>query len=180
MSELDLKNLASQAKSAYEKDDYAGAAQLFEQAAQAFDVAGAPLDAAEMKNNASVAWLQAKKAKQALSVLAGTVEIFGEAGDLRRQGLALGNEGAALEALNRNDEAAQKFVASAELLEQSGDDQMRAEVMKALSALQVKTGKPIDAFISMQVGVAGVQNPTFKQRILKILFRLRTLLQRKP
>ena len=180
MSEMDPNNLARQAKSAYEKEDYAGAAQLFEQAAQAYDADGASLDSAEMKNNASVAWLQAKNAKHALAVLAGTVEIFDMAGDLRRQGLALGNEGAALEALNRNDEAAKKFVASAELLERSGDDQMRAEVMKALSALQVKTGKPVDAFISMQVGVAGVQNPTFKQRILKTLFRLRTLLQRKP
>jgi tetratricopeptide (TPR) repeat protein len=126
-----------------------------------------------MKNNASVAWLQAGFSKEALDVLAGTAQFFAEANDRRRQGLALGNEGAALEALNRLDEAAEKYQQSASVLQQAGEDQLRAAVMKSFSALELKRGKPFDAVYAMQSGLAGIEKPSLGQRLLKKLLRLK-------
>lgn len=173
MTELNPAQLSRQGKQAYEAGNYAEAARLFEQAAGAYEAASKPLDAAEMKNNASVAWLQANQSQKALDVLAGTASLFESAGDLKRWGLALGNEGAALDALKRHDEAAAKYLRSAEVLEAAGEDQMRAEVLKALSALQLKMGKQFDAVLSMQDGLAGIKKPTLKQKILKQLLRMR-------
>lgn len=173
MTELNPIQLARQAKQAYEAGNYAEAARGFEQAASACDAANKPLDAAEMKNNASVAWLQSNQPQQALDVLSGTAAVFEAAGDLKRWGLALGNEGAALDALKRHEEAAAKYVQSAEVLEAAGEDQMRAEVLKALSALQLKLGKQFDAVLSMQSGLAGIKKPTLKQKILRQLLRMR-------
>ncbi len=165
--------LARSGKKSYQAGNYAEAALSFEQAAHAYQSAGAALDAAEMNNNASVAWLQANNPQQALDVLSGTAARFEAAGDFKRLGLALGNEGAALDALKRFDEAAAKYARSAEMLEAAGEDQMRAEVLKALSALHLKTGKQFDAVISMQDGLAGIKKPTLKQKILRQLLRMR-------
>ena len=173
MAETTSSQLARQGKKAYEQADYAAAAQVFEQAAAACDAEGAALDAAEMRNNASVSWLQHGNAQKALDVLAGTAALFEAANDLRRYGLALGNEGAALEALKRTDEAIARYTLSSEVLEQAGEDQLRAEVLKTLSALQLKTGKQIDAVISMQSGLAGIKKPTLQQKLLKKLLRFR-------
>lgn len=173
MRDMTTLQRVQQGKQAYAAGRFAEAARLFEQAASDYTAENKPLDAAEMKNNASVAWLQADQPQKALDVLAGTADLFQAAADLKRWGLALGNEGAALDALKRYDEAAQKYTRSAEVLEEAGEDQMRAEVLKALSALQLKTGKQIDAVLSMQSGLAGIKKPTLKQKILKKLLRLR-------
>jgi len=167
------QQLADQGKQAYQNSDFEGAAQLFVRAAESYELGKATLDAAEMKNNASVAWLQAGYSKEALDVLAGTVAVFSSAQDFRRQGLALGNEGAALEALGRNEEAGERYQQSAEVLKQAGEGELRAAVMKSLSALELKRGKPYDAVYAMQSGISGIEKPTLGQRILKKLLRLK-------
>jgi tetratricopeptide (TPR) repeat protein len=87
--------------------------------------------------------------------------------------LALGNEAAALEALNRLDEALGKYQQSADMLEKAGDKESLAVVLKSRSALQVKSGKPIDALFSYQSSLANVEKPSLGQRILKKVLRLR-------
>ena len=126
-----------------------------------------------MKNNQSVSLIKAGDAKGAYDAVADTESIFKEAGDIRRQGFAAGNEGSALEALGRLDEAASKYQLSADLLQQAGEDEMRAIVMQSLATLQVKQGKALDAAYTMQSGVSGVKKPTLKQRITKSLIKFR-------
>lgn len=126
-----------------------------------------------MKNNQSVALLKAGDAQGAFDSASGTESIFQAAGDIRRQGFAVGNEASALEALGRLDDAAHKYQQSADLLEKAGEDQMRAMVLQSLSALQLKQGKAFDAAMTMQSGVTGVKQPTLKQRIAKTLIKFR-------
>lgn len=174
MSEnLTSQELAKQATTAYRDGEYAVAAGLFARAAEGYARLGDALDAAEMRNNQSVALLQAGDAASALAVVQQTAVLFKEAGDIRRAGFALGNEAAALQALDRLDEALALYHQSADLLKQAGEDQMRATVLQSISALQVKTGKYIDAVASMQNGLAGVEKPSLKQKILKALLRFR-------
>lgn len=167
------QQLAEEGTASFQKGQYESAARSFAAAAEGYTAAGKPLDAAEMKNNQSVAMLKAGDNRGALEAVLGTEAVFQAAGDIRRQGFAAGNEASALEAVGRLDEAARGYQRSADLLEQAGEDQMRATVLQSLSALQIKQGKGIDAAISMQSGLAGVKKPTLKQRVTKALVRFR-------
>jgi hypothetical protein len=129
--------------------------------------------AAEMKNNQGVALLQGKQAQAALEAVGGTEAVFEQAGDLRRQGMALANQASALAVLKRREEAATLYERAADVLAQAGEDQLRADVMRSLAALKVRKGQGLDALIAMQDGLGGVKAPTLKQRILKKLLHLR-------
>jgi tetratricopeptide (TPR) repeat protein len=171
--EFSPHQLEKEGKAAYERADYILAAKAFAEAAAAYSAHGEPLMAAEMKNNQSVALLQSKQAQAALEIVAGTDAVFAAAGDLRRQGMALANQAAALEALHRRDEAIAYYGTSVEILERAGAKDLRADVMRAVAGLQMRGGKMTDAVITMQSGLMGLEKPTLKQRILKKLLFLR-------
>jgi tetratricopeptide (TPR) repeat protein len=165
--------LEAQGKSAYQQADYGAAAQAFAEAAAAYAAHGEPLMAAEMQNNRCVALLQGRQAQAALEAASGTEAVFAAAGDLRRQGMALANLAAALEALRRRDEALACYQTSAGILEQAGEKDLRADVLRAAAGLQARRGRMSDAVITMQSGLMGLEKPTLKQRILKKLLFLR-------
>jgi tetratricopeptide (TPR) repeat protein len=164
---LSSKQLEKKGKSAYQRGDYLLAAQTFHAAQSAFEAAGDELATAEMANNCSVAYLQAEQPEEALKAVEGTAEIFARYEDTRRQGMAVGNNAAALEALGRVDEAIEAYLQAAKLLEQAGEDQLRVEIMQSLSALQFREGRQLEALASMQSGLEGVEKPSPKQRVLK-------------
>jgi tetratricopeptide (TPR) repeat protein len=174
MNETDPKIIANQASQAYQEGDFEQAARLFAQAASAYQTAEQPLDAAEMRNNQSVAHLQNDDAQAALTAVLGTAAIFAAAGDTRRQGLAAGNEASALEALNRLEEAAACYQTSGDLLETVEEDQMRASVMQSLAWILVRRGKLLEGLYAMNSGLRGLKKPTLKQKILRTLLKLRT------
>ena len=80
--------LVEKGKKEYEQGNYLASADLFSQAAQAYTSEQDELNAAEMKNNQSVALLQAGKEEEALQATEGTEDIFQNAGDIKRQGIA--------------------------------------------------------------------------------------------
>ena len=173
MSELvSPKQLEKEARQAYKQGDYLAAARAFEAAAQGYLTLDDPLNAAEMKNNSSVAYLQASDGEAALRIVLGTPEVFSASGDLLRQGMALGNLGAALEAVGKFDEAIQAYQQSAELLKQVDETEMRARVMQSLSAVQLRTGHQLEALASMQAGLDGLKKPSPRQRALRKLLDL--------
>lgn len=176
------QKLAEEGKSAYQNGDFLNAAHLFEAARQGFETAGDQLSAAEMCNNASVAYLQAGEAAEAFKVVDGAAAIFAAAGDARRQGMSLGNYASALEELGRLQEAAEYYQQSADVLKQAGEDQLRANVLQSLSALQFRTGKQLQALATMQAGLEGVEKPNPRQRFLKRLIDIpfRMMNKKKP
>ena len=99
------KMYAKRGKKAYDRGNYLQAAEDFEEAHKAYELQGDVLNAAEMANNCSVAYLQADEPEKALQAVEGTPEIFAHAGDLTRQGMALGNYAEALSELDQPDEA---------------------------------------------------------------------------
>jgi len=166
------QTLADQAKLAFERGDFPAAITAFDEAARLFEADGDDLMNAEMKNNLCVAYLQEKKNSQALGAVEGTDKVFANAGDLRRQGMALANKAAALQALKRKEEAVEFYEQSAAVLEKAGEPDLRADVFQALASLEVSRGKMVDAVTAMQSGLMGIEKPTLKQRILKkLLFR---------
>lgn len=175
MSEaLSPKQLLNEGQAGYKRGDYQTAAHAYEAAADGYKTAGDELAAAEALNNASVAYLQAGDAEAAHRTVEPTAAIFAAAGDLRRQGMALGNLGTALESLGRFEEAIDAYQMSADLLKQAGNRDMRAHVMQSLSALQLRTGRQMDALVTMQFGLEEMDKPTLAQRALKKLLQMPT------
>ena len=164
--------LAEQGKQEYEMGKFAAAADLFSQAAQAYNNVDNALNAAEMKNNQSVALLQAGKAKEALEVTDGTEEIFQQAGDLKRQGIAVGNRAAALEGLKQWDEALAEYDRAATILEQAGEGDMHSVVRKAAANLNLKRGRITDTQMDVYDSLRLVKKPTLTQRFIKFLMRI--------
>jgi len=170
----DPQTLVTQARQLYEAGDLPAAAQAFLDAAQAYRAAGDELMAAEMMNNLCVARLRAGEPQAALEAVEGTGEIFSARGDQRRLGIACANRATVLQALRRIPEAISDFEKAGQALEQAGEDQMRLHVMQLLSALHLRRFKFINAVIALQAGLAGVKDPTPKQRFMKklLFFRL--------
>lgn len=172
MENLDPVMLAEQGKDEYAKGNHASAAGLFLQAAQAYHDINDDLNAAEMMNNQSVALLQAGKAKEALEATEGTEEIFQKAGDIKRQGLAVGNRAAALEGLKKFDEALAEYERAANLLEEAGEGDMHSVVRKAAANINLKRGRITAAQMDVYDSMRLVEKPNFTQRIMKFLKRI--------
>jgi tetratricopeptide (TPR) repeat protein len=164
--------LAEDGKKEYAKNNFKAAAGLFAQAAQAYTSVQDELNAAEMKNNESVALLQAGNAKGALQATDGTEAIFQKAGDIKRQGVAVSNRAAALEELKKWQEALAEYDRAASLFEQAGEGDMHSIVRKAAANLNLKHGRighsQMDVYDSLRL----VEKPTFTQRIMKWLMRI--------
>ena len=166
------QSLEKEGKAAYKRGDFLAAARTFEAAKLGFAAMGDALNAAEMANNCSVAYLQAGEGEAALAAVEGSDSVFAQAGDLRRQGMAVANRGAALEALEHSEEAITAYQQAAEILQQAGEDQMRAQVMQSLSMLQFQMGRQMQALGSMQNGIEGVKRPSASQKMLKKLLNI--------
>ena len=164
--------LAEQGKKEYEQENYLAAANLFSNAAQAYTLMKDELNAAEMKNNQSVALLQAGKAKEALQATEGTEEIFQKAGDIKRQGIAVSNRAAALEGMKKWQEALAEYDRAALLFEQVGEGDMHSTVRKAAANINLKRGRLTDSQMDVFDSLRLVEKPTLLQRIMKFLVRM--------
>jgi tetratricopeptide (TPR) repeat protein len=164
--------LAEDGKKEYSKGNYKAAADLFLQAAQAYASTGDELNAAEMKNNESVALLQAGNASQALEAVDGTEEVFLQAGDLKRQGIAISNRAAALEGQKRWKEALAEYERAAGIFEQINEGDMHSLVRKSAANLNLKHLRVTDSQMDVMDSLRLVEKPTLTQRFMKFLMRL--------
>lgn len=172
MDSINPLTLAEDGKKEYGKGNYKAAAGLFSQAAQAYASMQDELNAAEMKNNESVALLQAGKANEALQATHGTEDIFQKAGDIKRQGIAVSNRAAALEGLRKWKEALAEYDRAASLFEEAGEGDMHSIVRKAAANLNLKRGRVGDSQMDVYDSLRLVEKPTFSQRIMKFLMRI--------
>ena len=170
---IEPQQLAEQGKKAFAAKKFEKAAATFMEAATAYEGLDDLLNAAEMKNNLSVALLQAGKAQEAYEAAAGTDEVFAKLGDLKRQAMAFGNQAAALEALKKVDEALEAYERSAALFAEVGEGDMRSMVLQSAAALKLKRGKMVDSALSMIGSVESTQKPNLLQRFLKFLLRIK-------
>ena len=168
---IEPAQLAEQGKQAFRNKQFDESAELFRQAAEGFSLGRNGLLAAEMKNNMSVALLQAGKAQESLDAALGTDLVFAGAKDIKSQGMALGNQAAALEALNRFDEAIAAYERSADLFAEVGEGDLRSMVMKSAAAIKLKTGKVTESAFKMMGSLDAKDNPGFFERILKFFLR---------
>ena len=167
----ELQKLSQTGKLAFEAGEYQSAASTFESAVKGYAALGDQVNAAEMRNNMSVALLQAGKAQEALDAAMGTDEVFANINDLKRQGIAVGNQAAALEALKRTEEALAAYERSAQIFANAGEGDMRSIVLKSAAAIKLKSGKVADSAFKMIGSLEAKDKPSIFERILKFFLR---------
>lgn len=164
--------LTEKGKEAFEAGQYEDAVQAFQSAVQAYAALRDEINTAEAKNNLSVSLLKIGRAQQALEAVLGTEEVFQRAGDSKRQGMALGNQAAALEALKRYDEALAAYEHSARLLAEAGEGDLRAIVLKSMAGIKLKRGRLNDAALTMIGALEAKQRLSLFDRLLRFILRL--------
>jgi tetratricopeptide (TPR) repeat protein len=172
ISSFSPDQLVEKAQAAYQAGEFSQAASLFDTAAREYELDNNPLKAAEMQNNRSVSLLKAGDNSGALAAALGTDQIFSQAGDKRRQAIALGNQAAALESQGKKDQALALYRQCSDLLKEVDDPQTRTFVLKSISALQMRTGKQFEALASMEAALDIKEHLTMKEWLLKKLLRV--------
>jgi tetratricopeptide (TPR) repeat protein len=172
------EDICQRAKTLYEARQYVQAASAFEQAAVGYQANGDNLNAAEMYNNSSVAWLKAGNPQAAYERAAQTDQIFQSANNPRGEAIALGNQAAALEALGRKTEACDYYQRCAEVFRTIGEKELLSFVLKSLSALQMHMGDQFGSMASMYEALDVQKKLTLKERFLKNLLKLPARLMR--
>jgi tetratricopeptide (TPR) repeat protein len=155
----------------FKAGDFQAAQQYFAAAAAGYTTLGDTLSSAEMQNNLSLVYLKLSKPQQALDAVAGTDVAFAAAGDTHRQALALGNQASALEALGKLEPALEKYEACADLLKKVGDSDNRVVVMQAMSQLQLRMGRQLEAITSMQIALDNKSKLSVKESLLRRLLK---------
>jgi len=165
-------DLENQAITAYREGRLEEAIDGFAAARQASLAKGNQGKEAEMASNLSVALLQAEQPQEALEVIKDTPTVFLNLGDMGRAALAYGNLGSALEACGDHDLAEVAYRHAIDLFANLGDTERHNYTLQALSRLQLRRGKPLEAVTTMQIGLDDQPNPNLRNRLLRRLLRL--------
>jgi len=172
MTEYKPASSEEEAKDLYRAGKFKQAADGFSQAAAFYLEMDEQLLAAEMRNNQSVALLKAKEPRLALEAVQGTDEIFRNAGDPLKQGMALANQATALQDLGEKEQAIDGFNRAAEIFKDNGEKQLFLQTMQSISSLKMKSRNLVGALFSMQEGLDALENPNLRQKILRTLLRI--------
>ncbi len=171
-TDSELKKLAEEGKLAFEAGNYETAADMFGNAAKGYASLDDRVNEAEMKNNLSVTLLKLGKPQEALDTVSGTDAVFAEAKDLKRQGMAVGNQASALEALKRSDEALGAYERSAQIFADAHEGDLRSMVLKSAAGIKLKRGKVADSAVKMVGSLEAKEKPSIFDRLLRFIVRL--------
>jgi tetratricopeptide (TPR) repeat protein len=159
----------SRANDLFKQKKYIEAASLFETIAGVYQELNEVCESAEMKNNASVAYLMAGDPQKSYDSSKDTHKIFEVTKDWKNFGLALGNQASALENLGKKDLALEYYQIAAEKLDLVGEKESRAFVLKRISALQIQKGDQLDALSSMTAALHNLPELSRREKLLKKL-----------
>lgn len=166
MSE-EIESIKQQAIKDYNRKRFEQAAEGFDACLSHFESLGDELGVAEARNNLSVTHLAIKQAQLAYEEVSGTDEIFAKHGDRKRQGMAIANTAAALEALNRREEALSLYEQVLEIFAELGEKEMRASILRRVADLQLKTRRGYQAIASMEAAYDQKEKPLVTDSIFK-------------
>jgi tetratricopeptide (TPR) repeat protein len=172
MPEQSIDVLITGATKAYKNKNFIEAADLFAHASEIYDARSDSLQAAEMRNNQSVALLQANDALGAFQAASNTDEVFANAGNFNKQAIALSNQAAALEAMGNDQESLKRFQHASELFKSTGEKEMLSMVLKRISAIQLRSHKMLESLATMNSALSNSEPANMKEKSLKKLLSI--------
>ncbi|NIS83156.1 MAG: hypothetical protein GTO14_23810 [Anaerolineales bacterium] len=166
-----LQELERLAKAAYDDSRLEDCIEHYSDLREAYWGLGDRAKAAEMANNLCVVLLQTQDAHRALEWVRGTPELFLSLGDEMHAAQAFGNLGSALEACDQISDAEIAYREAAELFAHLGDAHQHAYTLQALSRLQLRQGRPMEAVTTMQRGLEEMPKGRLRDRLLRRLLK---------
>lgn len=163
----DAAELKAQGLAFFRQEQLPEAAERFAQSASAYAAAGEPLQAAEARNNLGVVRLAQQDWDGALAAVAGTPELFAAANDHLREAQAIANQANAHDGAGHLEPAAERYERAIELFTELGETETRAACWKALSGVQLKQNKQLQAMASMQAGLKLAPKLNAREKTLK-------------
>lgn len=164
--------LEEEALTAFREGDLEKAIEGFRAARQTYLKQGHQSKATEMGCNLAVSLLESGRSDEALQAVEGAPGIFLELGDEIRAAQAYGNLGAALEANQRYETAEAAYREAVELFSKHGDTENAGYTLQALSRLQLRQGRPVEALSTMEAGLEGQKRLGLRDRLLRRLLKL--------
>jgi len=162
-------NLKKVAESKYSEKEYKEAALTFMEAAIVAGKENNFLEEAELRNNASVAFLMAGDKLAAFNSAANTEQVFLSEGNLKNAGMSIGNQAAALEALGKNSQALELYNKASKLLDDAGEKELKSYIQKRSSSIKLKQGRYLESLASMDGALQNSKVLSPKEKILKKL-----------
>jgi tetratricopeptide (TPR) repeat protein len=156
----------------YRQGQAAQAVEMFLELQETYQAQGNVLKADEMANNMAVALLELDQAEKAVELVENTPDRFLSADKPVLAAQAYGNLGAALAASGRIEEAEQAYRQSLQIFQQQGHDEGMTFAGQALSQLQLKQGRALEALASMESSLDSQKKPGLRQRLLRKLLKL--------
>ena len=161
--------IATQAKKAFKEKKYSDALEGFYAAREGYLLDEDRLGAAEMSNNLCVVMLQIDRPNEALKIVENTPALFLNRGDEAHAAMAFGNLASALEACGNFNDAANALQEAIEGFRRIDDQENLLYSAKALSELQLRQGRALEAFATMQTGLENQKGLGLRRRLLRRL-----------
>jgi tetratricopeptide (TPR) repeat protein len=171
-NEKALEGQAKEAMDQYRHGQAKQAVETFLKLEEIYRAQGNQTKADEMANNLAVALLELDQAERAVALVEDTPQRFLSADEPILAAQAYGNLGAALATANRVEEAEQAYRQSLELFQAHGHDEGMTFAGQALSQLQLKQGRALEALASMEASIESQKKPGLRQRLMRTLLKL--------
>lgn len=167
------QELQQQGVKLFQQHELEAAADLFQQAAAAYDGEGQPDMAIEMKVNLALVYRTMGDHRQALSLMQEALAFFQAAGDQNREAQVLGNMGGTYAAQGDSEQAITCYRQAADIFHALGEEKHYGETLLALGALQVRSGQVMSGATTYEVGLDSIEDPTPQQKMLRGLFGIK-------
>ena len=157
------------AKQYYQQKRFQESGNLFESLIHQFENLNDYHKAAEMKNNASVAYLMHGDHQKAYELAKDSHLVFAQVNDDKNCGLALGNQASAMEHLGEKKAALALYQLAIPHLEKAGEKESKAYILKRISSLHIQQGNQLEALGNMTAALNNIDELSWSEKILKKL-----------
>lgn len=170
------KELQDRGTKLYMQRDYEAAAQLFQQALDAYKTESKPDMVAEMQVNIGLVHRALGENQQALDIMQLALHTFQEMQDELRTAQVLGNMGGVYSALGDKEQSYNCYRQAADIFQDLGEKEMYGETLLAMADLQVSERKFMQGAATYEVGLEQLSNLTGRQKLMKRLLGIRNRL----
>jgi tetratricopeptide (TPR) repeat protein len=160
----------------FQQRDFEAAAQLFQQAQDAYEAEGKRDIAAEMQTNIGLVHRALGENQQALDAMQGALAVFQELNDAVRTAKVLGNMGGVYVELNDHEQAYNCYRQAADIFDAQGEKKLYGETLMAIGSLQIDERKLMQGAATYEVGLEQIGDLNPRQKVIKGLLGIRNKL----
>ena len=167
------EELQEQGIDRYKRQDFEGAARLFQQSFEAYKADGDEGKAAEMQTNIGLTHRALGEYQQALDIMQLALHTFETQDDKKLAAQVLGNIGGVYYELDDNEQAYNCYRQAADMFLEIDENQLYGETLVALARLQFRDRKFTIGAATYEVGLSYLDELSMKQKIVKRLIGFR-------